>query len=120
VFDGHHYSTGRAGAALARGPAAYTAGVEPRRAGLFCLLVAFLLATGWVLAPDDDGLPPGFCDGTDDPAPGAPPLEPAPLPAPARLVAGAGDTGRVPVPTRAARPRPAPLSSPIPRAPPPA
>jgi hypothetical protein len=94
--------------------------VGPRRAGLFCLLVALLLATGWVLAPDDDGVTPGLYDGTDDPAAGAPPLEPAPLPTPARLTAGTGDSGRVPVPTRVARPRPAPLSGPISRAPPPA
>jgi len=94
--------------------------VGPRHAGLFCLLVALLLATGWVLAPDDDGVTPGLCDGTDDPAAGAPPLEPAPLPTPARLTAGAGDSGRVPVPTGVARPRPALRSGPISRAPPPA
>jgi hypothetical protein len=92
--------------------------VGPCGAGLVCLLVALLLATGGALAPDDDGVPPGLYDGSDDPAWAAPPPEPAPLPALARLGAGASDIGRVPVPTRAARPRPTPRSSPIPRAPP--
>jgi hypothetical protein len=101
--------------------AAYTAGMALRRAGLVGLLVALLLGTGWTLAPDaDDSLPAGLYDGADDAAWGTPPPDLAPPPSPVRPIAGGGDTGRIPVPTRAAHPRPAPLAGSISRAPPPA
>ncbi len=91
--------------------------MRPHHPGLG-LRVAGVLATGWAWAPDDDGVLPGLYDGADDQAVAPPSLDPVPLPAPARLTAGDRDGRLVPIPTLPARPRPAPLSGPIPRAPP--
>jgi len=89
-----------------------------RRLGSTCLLIAALLATGGALLVDDDGLLPGLYDGADDQAVAPPSLDPVPLPEPTRLAAEDSPGQAVPAPARPARPRAAPLSRLIPRAPP--